>query len=113
MVQLRRSEAGFKLAEGEDDGFDLCLAQASLVLIRLEERMRAAARHLSPCRMKGAQCSLWRSVDRPNQHDYAVFGDSETNRPLSLKAVSRAAAALSKVRYFTGAPIWRQQRASR
>src|SRR6516162_4652369 len=76
MVQLRRSEAGFKLAEGEDDGIDLCLAQASLVLIRLEERMRAAARHLSSCRMKGAQCSLWRSVDRPNQHDYAVFGDS-------------------------------------
>src|SRR6516164_11764637 len=84
MVQLRRSKAGFKLAEGEDDGFDLCLAQASLVLIRVEERMRAAARHLSSCRMKGAQCSLWRSVDRPNQHDYAVFGDSKTNRSLSL-----------------------------
>jgi hypothetical protein len=50
MVQLRPGEARSKLVARQDDGFDLCLAQARLVMIGLEEGAPATARHLSSCR---------------------------------------------------------------
>src|SRR6516225_1777089 len=43
MEQLCPSDAGSKLGLGHDDGFDFCPAKARLVVIGLEERMRAAA----------------------------------------------------------------------
>ena len=58
MVQLGPGKAGFELAVGHDDGFDLRLAQTRFVLIGLEERARAAARHLSSCKIERAQMRL-------------------------------------------------------
>jgi hypothetical protein len=58
MVQLCPSKAGFELAAGHNDRFDLRLAQTRFVVIGLEECTRAAARHLSSCRIEGAQMRL-------------------------------------------------------
>jgi hypothetical protein len=48
MVQLGRDLASLEAGSASDDEFDLCLAQAALVVIGLEESARAATRHLSP-----------------------------------------------------------------
>src|SRR6516165_4272395 len=101
MVQLRPGEAGSKLLLRYDDGVDLCLTKARLVVIGLQERTRAAARHLSSCKVKGAQCGLCRSIDLPTQDDYADFGDFEANRSLSLGAVMRVDAVPSKAIHRT------------
>src|SRR6516165_1410812 len=65
MVQLTPSEAGAKLVARHDDGLDLRLAKARLVMIGLEERARATARHLSSCEIESARCGLRPSVNRP------------------------------------------------
>jgi hypothetical protein len=52
MVQLCPGEAGSKLGAGQDDGLDLCPAQARFVVIGLKESARAAIRHLSSCEIK-------------------------------------------------------------
>jgi hypothetical protein len=82
MIQLSPSDAGSKFGFGHDDGFDFCLAKARFVVIGFEECARATARHLSSCKIEGAQCGLWQSVDRPKKADYADFGDCETSRSL-------------------------------
>src|SRR6516165_7663480 len=66
MVQLTPSEAGAKLVARHDDGLDLRLAKARLVVIGLQECARATARHLSSCEIEKAQCGSWSSVDRPD-----------------------------------------------
>src|SRR6516165_5129064 len=58
MVQLCPGKAGVELAARHNDGSDLRLPQTCFVVIRLEECMRAAARHLSSCRIEGAQMRL-------------------------------------------------------
>src|SRR6516164_1797318 len=58
MVQLCPGKAGFELASRHNDGPDLRLPQTCFVVIGLEERARAAARHLSSCKIEGAQTRL-------------------------------------------------------
>src|SRR6516165_4595241 len=58
MVELGPDEARSELAAGHDDSRDLRLAQARLVLVGLEERARAATRHLRPAKSRR---SLWLS----------------------------------------------------
>jgi hypothetical protein len=50
MMQLCPSEPGSGLSTRDDDGFDLCIAQARLVVIGVEERARAASRHFFLCK---------------------------------------------------------------
>ena len=75
------------------------LAQARLVLVGLEERARAAARHLTSYKINRARCSLWLRVELPKQVDYADFVVSEASRSLFVRLLSHRAAdaALSKV----------------
>jgi hypothetical protein len=49
MVQLRPGEPGSEVTMRDNGGFDLCIAQAGLVVIGLEESARAASRHLFSC----------------------------------------------------------------
>jgi hypothetical protein len=82
MVELGPGEARSELAAGQDDSLELRLAQARLVLVGLEERARAAARHLLSYKIGERECSLWLRVELPKQLDYADFVGSETNRSL-------------------------------
>src|SRR5215472_8812740 len=52
MVQLGPDLAGLEASSASDDELDLCLAQARLVMIGLEESARAASRHRSPCMVR-------------------------------------------------------------
>jgi hypothetical protein len=69
MIQLSPSDAGSKFGFGHDDGFDFCLAKARFVVIGFEECARATARHLSSCKIEGAQCGFlakrFLGVDHP------------------------------------------------
>jgi len=103
MVQLCPGKAGFELAAGHDDGFDLRLAQAGFVVIGLEERARAAARHLSSCKSRECNAALMASVDEPEGGELCRFFGSP-GQPLpfaKLLAIEAVGAALSKAIHRT------------
>src|SRR6516165_9723996 len=83
MVQLCPSKAGFELAAGHNDRFDLRLAQTRFVVIGLEECTRAAARHLSSCRIEGAQMRLEAKRKAAAGRGLCRFLDSKADRSLS------------------------------
>ena len=89
MVQLCPSKAGFELAAGHNDRFDLRLAQTRFVVIGLEECTRAAARHLSSCRIEGAQMRLEAKRKAAAGRGLCRFLDSKTDRSLSLRLWGR------------------------
>src|SRR6516165_4495226 len=52
MVEFGPDLPGLEASSASDEEFDLCLAQARLVVIGLEESARAASRHPSPCMVR-------------------------------------------------------------
>src|SRR6516162_823435 len=52
MVELGPDLPGLEASSASDDEFDLCLAQAGLVVIGLEESAYDASRHRSPCMVR-------------------------------------------------------------
>src|SRR6516162_4075805 len=89
MVQLCPGKAGFELAARHNDGSDLRLPQTCFVAIGLEECMRAAARHLSSCRIEGAQMRLEAKRKAAAGGGLCRFLDSTTDRSLSLRLWGR------------------------
>ena len=88
MVHLCPGKAGSKLVAGQDDGLDLCLAQARFVVIGFEERARAPPGIYRPAQ---SRISLWLSVDRPKDADYADSVDSEANLIAFVRLLGRRA----------------------
>src|SRR6516165_6239361 len=100
-MQLRASEAGTKPTARHDDGFDLCLAKARLVMIGLEERARATARHLPSCKIEKPQCGLPLSVDRPKGGGLCRFWRFRSRAIAVATGLQAADAALSRAIHRT------------
>jgi len=78
-VQFCSGKAGSKPVAGQDDGLDLCLAQARLVVIGPEERARPATRHLSSCNIKEKLMAEPRSAKRRRLWRFCGF-QSQSDR---------------------------------